>query len=92
MTNEIAEANIHIRVRTRDRDIVDRAAELTGANRSQFIMGAALKEAMNVLFDNARIAVDSETFNAISDWLDNPKSAAEKAGMKRLKAAKAPWS
>jgi CBS-domain-containing membrane protein len=37
-----AEANTHLRARTQDWDIIDRAAELVGANRSQFMLASAL--------------------------------------------------
>lgn len=91
MSARTADANIHIRVRPSDRDLVDRAAELTGANRSQFVMAAALKEAMNILFDNNRVVAGDSAFNAICDWLDNPKSAGERAGVDRLKSVRTPW-
>ena len=34
----IAEVNIHLRARMLDRALIDQAAELIGANRSQFMM------------------------------------------------------
>ncbi|MGO9673309.1 MAG: DUF1778 domain-containing protein [Methylocella sp.] len=38
-----AEVNIHLRARARDRNLIDQAAELVGANRSQFMLASALK-------------------------------------------------
>jgi uncharacterized protein (DUF1778 family) len=32
-SSAVAEVNIHLRARTRDRDLIDQAAELVGANR-----------------------------------------------------------
>jgi uncharacterized protein (DUF1778 family) len=87
----VAEVNIHLRARTRDRDLIDQAAELVGANRSQFMMASALKEAKNVLLDQSTIYADAKTFQQVMDWLDTAASPAETTGMKRLLQAKAPW-
>ncbi len=40
-----AEVNIHIRARAHDKLLIDKAVELLGSNRSQFMMTSALKEA-----------------------------------------------
>ena len=57
-----AEVNIHLRARAQDRTLIDQAAELVGANRSQFMMASALKEAKNILLDQSTIDADAETF------------------------------
>ena len=88
----IAEVNIHLRARAQDRMLIDRAAELLGANRSQFMLASALKEAKNVLLDQTTLYVDSKNFQKVLDWLDAAATPEEEAGMKRLLATKAPWS
>jgi uncharacterized protein (DUF1778 family) len=85
-----AEVNIHLRARSRDRNIIDQAAELVGANRSQFMMASALKEAKNVLLDQSTIHADAQTFQRVMDWMDAAPTADETAGMKRLLAAARP--
>jgi uncharacterized protein (DUF1778 family) len=87
----IAEVNIHLRARTQDRNLIDRAAELVGANRSQFMMASALREAKNVLLDQTTLYADARTFRKVMDWMDGAASEAETAGMKRILRAKAPW-
>jgi len=57
-----AEVNIHLRARERDRAIIDQAAELVGANRSQFMMASALKEAKSVLLDQTTVYADAKAF------------------------------
>jgi uncharacterized protein (DUF1778 family) len=84
-----AEVNIHLRAKAQDRELIDRAAELSGANRSQFMLASALKEAKNILLDQTTIQMDAEAFKKVLDWMDAPPTAAETAGMKRLAAAKA---
>jgi uncharacterized protein (DUF1778 family) len=87
-----AETNIHLRARMRDRDLIDKAAELVGANRSQFMLSSALKEAKAVLLDQTTILADAKAFRQILDWMDSPASPQEEAGMRRLMAVKPPWA
>ena len=86
-----AEVNIHLRARAQDRTIIDQAAELVGANRSQFMMASALKEAKNVLLDQSTIYADAKTFQKVLDWMDAAATSAETAGMKRILQSKSPW-
>ena len=62
-------------VRVEDKKILDRAAGLVGANRSQFMFGSALKEAKNILLDQSTIHVNAKEFNAIMDWMDKEPAA-----------------
>lgn len=87
----LAEVNIHLRARAQDRILIDQAAELVGANRSQFMMASALKEAKNILLDQSTLYADAKTFQKVMDWMDAAATPAETAGMKRILAAKAPW-
>jgi uncharacterized protein (DUF1778 family) len=91
MKSETADIHIHLRAREEQREIIDQAAEASGVNRSQFIMAATVKEAQNVLLDRCMISVDNKSFNEILNWLDNPKTDAERAGVTRLREAKLPW-
>ena len=89
--HSIAEVNIHLRARAQDRLLIDQAAELVGANRSQFMMASAVKEAKNVLLDQTTFYADSKTFRKVLDWLDVPANSKETEGMNRLMATKTPW-
>ncbi len=86
-----AEVNIHLRARARDRAIIDQAAEFVGANRSQFMMASALKEAKNILLDQTTIYADARAFQKVMDWMDSAATPAETVGMKRILRAKPPW-
>jgi uncharacterized protein (DUF1778 family) len=86
-----AEVNIHLRARARDRETIDRAAELVGSNRSQFMMASALKEAKNVLMDQTTIHADAKTFKKVMDWLDADATSTEIAGMRRILRSSPPW-
>lgn len=87
----LAEVNIHLRARAQDKDLIDRAAELVGANRSQFMLSSAIKEAKKILLDQSTIHADARTFQKVLEWMDSPATATETAGMKRLREAKSPW-
>ena len=56
-----AEVNIHLRARSQDRAIIDQAAELVGASRSQFMLASALKEAKTILLDQSNVRINSAT-------------------------------
>ena len=90
-SSTLADVNIHLRARAQDRQIIDRAAELVGANRSQFMLASALKEAKNVLLDQSTIYADAQTFQKVMDWMDSPATPAETAGIKRILETKLPW-
>lgn len=94
MPNEqaTADVNIHLRARPQDRILIDQAAELVGANRSQFMLSSAIKEAKAVLLDQTSVYMDATTFQKTLDWMDAPVSAEEVVGMKHLMAAKTNWS
>ena len=87
----LAEVNIHLRARAQDRNLIDQAADLVGANRSQFMLASALYAAKNVLLDQTTLHTDAENFQRIMDWMDAEPTASEAAGMQRLRAAKLPW-
>lgn len=87
----IAEVNIHLRARTQDRDLIDHAADLVGANRSQFMIASALAAAKNVLLDQSTLYADARTFQQVMDWMDSAATPAETDGMRRILQAKTPW-
>ena len=91
MKAELAESNVHMRMQDRKLDVIDRAARLLGVNRTQFMTGASFDKATDVLLDQPLVQANSKAFNEILEWLDNPKSEAELAGIKRLKETKLPW-
>ena len=87
----MAEINIHLRARSRDRELIDQAAELVGANRSQFMLSSALKEAKTILLDQSTIFADADALKAILDWMDGEPTHAEAAGLTRVRQTKLPW-
>jgi uncharacterized protein (DUF1778 family) len=87
-----AEVNIHLRAKAHDRNLIDQAAELLGANRSQFMLASALKEAKNVILDQTSVYVNNQAFQEILDRLDGPVTSEQAEGMNRLRATPLPWA
>lgn len=87
-----ADVNIHLRARVRDRDLIDRAAELAGTTRSQFMLASALNEAKNVLLDQTNLVVDARTFQKVLAWMDGEATPAEQDGIRRLLGREADWA
>jgi uncharacterized protein (DUF1778 family) len=84
-----AEANIHLRARVYERDLIDRAAKAVGQNRSQFMMSVLLKEASNILFDQSTVFLSDKHYDEFTNALDHPPAPNE--ALKKLLATKAPW-
>ena len=81
--------SINIRVKVRQRDLIDQAAERLGRSRSDFMLEAACREAENVLLDQAFFTVDAGTFAQFQALLDRPLPPTDK--LRRLLKTKAPW-
>ncbi len=87
---ETSDVHIHLRARAQDRALIDRAAELTGSNRSQFILEASLRDAKSVLADQTGILASQQEFNSILAWMDARPTDQERDGMVRLAKAGMP--
>ncbi|WP_310410031.1 DUF1778 domain-containing protein [Chamaesiphon sp. OTE_8_metabat_110] len=51
LANETRDVTINIRAKKNQRDLIDRAAELQGKSRSEFMLESAQKTAQDVLLD-----------------------------------------
>jgi uncharacterized protein (DUF1778 family) len=80
---------ISIRAKTKQRDLIDQAAECQGRSRSDFMLAASCREAEDILLDKAFFTVDKEAFKNLQSLLINPLPPTDK--LRRLMATKAPW-
>lgn len=80
---------INIRAKTRQRDLIDQAAEQLGRSRSDFMLEAACLRAEDVLLDQAIFTVNVDTFKKFQKLLDQPLPTTDK--LRRLLKTKAPW-
>ena len=89
--SQAAEAvTISIRAKTRQRDLIDQAAERLGRSRSDFMLEAACRQAEDVLLDQTYFAVYGDRFAAFQALLDNPPAVSDR--LRRTMKAPAPWA
>ena len=84
-----ADVTINLRARAMQKDLIDRAAEAQGRNRSEFMLEAACEKAQQVLLDRSFFALDQKRYQKFIELLDAPPNA--NARLMRLLATKAPW-
>jgi uncharacterized protein (DUF1778 family) len=81
--------SINIRAKSKQRDLIDQAANRLGRSRSDFMLEAACREAEDVLLGQAFFTVDEGTFAKFQELLDQPLPPTDK--LRRLLKTKAPW-
>ena len=80
---------INLRVSHAQRELIDRAARVTGRNRSEFMLDAAARAAESVLLDRRYFSLTAEQFKRFTAKLDRPAHGNEK--LRRLMSSKAQW-
>jgi uncharacterized protein (DUF1778 family) len=63
---------VTIRVSSADRNVIDRAAQLAGKTRSEFMLEASRRAAQEALLDTTPFLVDGPTFKRFKALLDAP--------------------
>lgn len=63
---------LNIRIRPEVRDVIDRAAELTGKSRTDFVLDAARRAAEEALLDQTLILASPEAYGRFVQRLDEP--------------------
>ena len=81
--------SINIRAKAKQRDLIDQAAQRLGRSRSDFMLEASCREAVDVLLDQAYFSVDADTFRKFRTLLERPLPPTDK--LRRLLKTKAPW-
>ena len=87
--NQRRDAVINVRLTTKLRDLIDRAAEVVGKTRSDFILESARKHAIDVLLDQRLFSLDSKQYEEFLRVLDEPPEPNPR--LKQLLASKSPW-
>ena len=80
---------INIRIKSAERDLIDRAAALQGKSRSDFMLEAARRAAEEALLDRTFLRVDEATYARFLALLDAPARPNEQ--LRKLMQTKAPW-
>jgi uncharacterized protein (DUF1778 family) len=79
---------VNLRVRDEVRSIIDRAAQIRGKNRSEFMIEASLAAAEETVLDQTLVRVDSKSYQHFLKVLDQPPSS---EGFARLMNVPKPW-
>lgn len=80
---------INLRVRAAQRELIDRAAQVLGKNRSDFMLEAACDKAQEVVLDQVFFRLSGAGFRQFTRLLNAPP--VHHPGLMRLMAVKAPW-
>lgn len=83
------ETPINLRALPAQRALIDRARQVTGKSRTDFVLEAACREAENTLLDQRLFILDEERFAAFEEALDTPIK--ENPALRRLLTTPAPW-
>lgn len=87
--NAPASKVINFRAPAAKQALIDRAAEVSGKNRTEFILDAACERAREVLAAQTRFSLGRDELKQFNARLDAP--LAENPAIRRLLAAPAPW-
>ncbi len=69
---------VNLRIRSDTRSIIDRAANMLGRSRSDFMIEAARRAAEDAILDQTVISVSREQYDAFLAILDRPPQPNEK--------------
>lgn len=88
-SRSIKDTTINIRVAHQQRDLIDRAAQTLGKDRSDFMLEVACREAESILLDRCFFQLDEATYQRFIDLLEAPVQSNQ--NLKRLLQTQAPW-
>jgi uncharacterized protein (DUF1778 family) len=80
---------LNLRIKPELRGLIDRAAELTGKNRTDFVLNAARHAAEDALMDRTVFAVSAKAYVEFLARLDAPPRP--NARLRRTLETAAPW-
>lgn len=84
-----AKGSIALRIDPQTRELIDRAAAITGKTRTEFMIESAMAKATDTLLDQALFRLDRERYDAFVAALDHPPPPGPK--LRALLDRKAPW-
>lgn len=87
--NPDASVPLNIRIKPATRNLIDRAAELLGKTRTDFMLEASERRAEEVLLDRTIFTVSPDVYAEYLARLDAPVQSNER--LKRMMTTKAPW-
>lgn len=89
MTPVAASKVINFRAPAAKQALIDHAAQVSGKNRTDFILDAVCEKAREVLADQTQFAVTRETMKRFNQLIEAPLANTD--ALKRLLGKRAPW-
>ena len=80
---------LNIRIKPEMRSLIDRAADLSGKNRTDFVLDAACRAAEDALLDRTVFALNSKAYAEFVARLDAPPKPT--ARLRKTMRTRAPW-
>jgi uncharacterized protein (DUF1778 family) len=80
---------LNIRIKPAERGVIDRAAQIRGQNRTDFILEAARRAAEETLLDRTLISVSEDAYRKFLARLDAPPKP--NARLRKTMRTPAPW-
>jgi uncharacterized protein (DUF1778 family) len=80
---------LNLRIKPSDRGLIDRAAQLTGKTKTDFVLEAARRAAEDALLDRTLFVVGPEAFDAFRARLDEAPHPNDK--LRRTLRTPPPW-
>lgn len=71
-SDDQAPSALNVRIKSGQRELIERAAKELDRSVSEFVRDAAVKEARHALMDRTTFQVDDETWQRFTDALDAP--------------------
>lgn len=87
--SQTRDVKINIRAKQNQRNLIDRAAQVQGKSRSEFMLESAYQKAQEVLLSECFFGVDEEKFQQFVDRLDAPPTRNDK--LHTLLTTKSAW-
>jgi uncharacterized protein (DUF1778 family) len=84
-----ARNSLNLRIKPELRGLIDRAAELAGKNRTDFVLDAARRAAEDTLLDRTVFSVSPKAYAEFLKRLDAPPQPNDR--LRRTMQTKAPW-
>jgi uncharacterized protein (DUF1778 family) len=83
------DVTINVRISKSEKNLIDRAAAITGRNRTEFVLESARQRAETVLLDQNLFVLDDVRYKKFLEILAKPPKPIP--ALKKLLASKAPW-
>lgn len=85
----VATRVINFRASVAKRDLIDHAVEVSGKNRTEFILDAVCEKAYEVLADQTHFALNQKAMQRFNELIDAPPENTD--ALKRLLTTPSPW-